>query len=152
MVKNNTGTEQSVTVEVYNQYGILIRQIQLPKTVKSLLRVYETQASSYIGLGVANVYKFRADGFIIAEFEMSKHPECYSPAQSVQLSPYRIFLAAGNVASKAYSKISLLGLDLEWDKVWLSGVCGDHLCYLKETKQLAVREGQVISIYDVLSQ
>src|SRR6218665_3321530 len=152
VVRNDAKAERKVTLMVYNQYGILTRQFHLPKTVNSLSRVFETQVESYIGLGEGKVYKFRADGSIIAEFELSKHPECSSPALYVHLSPYRVFLATGAVGNKPNSKISLLGLGLEFDKVWLPDICGERLCYLKKTKQLAVKEAQVISIYDVLSQ
>jgi len=146
VVRNDAKAERKVTLMVYNQYGILTRQFHLPKTVNSLSRVFETQVESYIGLGEGKVYKFRADGSIIAEFELSKHPECSGAPLFAQLSPYRVFLSA------AYSGISLLSLDLQWDKVWLPGVYVEHLCYLKKTKQLAAKESGVISIYDVLSQ
>src|SRR6218665_1664543 len=65
VVRNDVGTEQPVTLMVYNQYGILTRQFHLPTTVKSLSRVFETQTESFIGLGEGKVYKFRADGSII---------------------------------------------------------------------------------------
>lgn len=156
VVRNNAEAEQPVIVDFYNQHGILTRQLHLPKPIQSLLRVCETQSESYIGLGNGKVYKFRANGSIIAEFEMSNHPECSGPARCLELSPYRVFLASRSAGNKknyyGYPNMSLLGLDLEWHGVLLPGVSGERLCYIKESKQLAVLEADVITMHDVISQ